>query len=169
MKTVKKGIKLCLRLVFVFLAVTCVLTALGYGYAADTFNRIKENIVRLHVIANSDSQEDQALKLQVRDKVIECIDSLELDAESAGAYVKALCENLIPSKSSLKTICAVSDPIMGSTSPSARAISRQRATAILFSPPGGTMPSASRSAREREKTGGASCFRRFAIQTTAAS
>ena len=62
MKTVKKGIKLCLRLVFVFLAVTCVLTALGYGYAADTFNRIKENIVRLHVIANSDSQEDQALK-----------------------------------------------------------------------------------------------------------
>lgn len=102
MKTVKKGIKLCLRLVFVFLAVTCVLTALGYGYAADTFNRIKENIVRLHVIANSDSQEDQALKLQVRDKVIECIDSLELDAESAGAYVKALCENLNSVKEQLE-------------------------------------------------------------------
>lgn len=29
-------------------------------------------IIRLHVIANSDSPEDQALKLQVRDEILEC-------------------------------------------------------------------------------------------------
>ena len=31
---------------------------------------IYENVVRLHVIANSDSEEDQAVKLKVRDAVL---------------------------------------------------------------------------------------------------
>lgn len=34
-------------------------------------SRLADKLVRLHVIANSDSQEDQALKLQVRDAVLE--------------------------------------------------------------------------------------------------
>jgi stage II sporulation protein R len=34
---------------------------------------IYENTVRLHVIAASDSEEDQALKLHVRDRVLECV------------------------------------------------------------------------------------------------
>ena len=33
--------------------------------------RIKDKVLRLHVIANSDSEEDQALKLRVRDRVLE--------------------------------------------------------------------------------------------------
>lgn len=32
---------------------------------------IKENILRLHVLANSDSEEDQALKLKIRDRILE--------------------------------------------------------------------------------------------------
>ena len=32
---------------------------------------LNENLIRLHVVANSDSQEDQSLKLQVRDAVVE--------------------------------------------------------------------------------------------------
>ncbi len=32
---------------------------------------LNENLIRLHVVANSDSDEDQALKLQVRDAVVE--------------------------------------------------------------------------------------------------
>lgn len=35
------------------------------------YEDICENIIRFHVIANSDSKEDQALKLKVRDRVIE--------------------------------------------------------------------------------------------------
>ena len=31
---------------------------------------LSEKVVRLHVLANSDSQEDQALKLRVRDRVL---------------------------------------------------------------------------------------------------
>ena len=38
---------------------------------------IAANVLRFHVLANSDSAEDQALKLQVRDKVVEYVQNLE--------------------------------------------------------------------------------------------
>lgn len=44
--------------------------AAGWFRAAAVTELLPENIIRLHVVANSDSQEDQALKLQVRDAVL---------------------------------------------------------------------------------------------------
>ena len=38
--------------------------------AVQTQDELAEKVVRLHVLANSDSEEDQALKLQVRDAVL---------------------------------------------------------------------------------------------------
>ena len=35
--------------------------------------KIYDTVVRLHVLANSDSEEDQALKLKVRDRVVELV------------------------------------------------------------------------------------------------
>lgn len=55
---------------------------------------LQRDLVRLHVVANSDSQEDQAIKLQVRDAVLESIREAMAsagDAEAAKAY---LMENL---------------------------------------------------------------------------
>lgn len=55
---------------------------------------LTENIIRLHVVANSDGAEDQTIKLQVRDAVI---DSLEKDLESLADVEEAkvyLMENL---------------------------------------------------------------------------
>ncbi len=43
----------------------------GWLRAAAATELLPENILRLHVVANSDSREDQALKLQVRDAVLE--------------------------------------------------------------------------------------------------
>ena len=40
-------------------------------YAEDVNAGLSQNLIRLHVIANSDSDADQALKLQVRDAIIE--------------------------------------------------------------------------------------------------
>lgn len=54
--------------------------ALGIGLAAAMLwgmtslhrqQALADRVVRLHILANSDSEEDQALKLQVRDKVLE--------------------------------------------------------------------------------------------------
>ncbi len=45
--------------------------AVAVGYAAEqTSNELTESVVRLHVLAASDSEEDQALKLKVRDTVL---------------------------------------------------------------------------------------------------
>lgn len=44
--------------------------ALSWLAAAGPAEQLPENILRLHVVANSDSGEDQALKLRVRDAVL---------------------------------------------------------------------------------------------------
>ena len=41
------------------------------GLALQTQDQLAEKVVRLHILANSDTEEDQALKLQVRDVVLE--------------------------------------------------------------------------------------------------
>ncbi len=59
---------------FLFCIMLSIILILGMGfYLKDTYkNRemYKEKLIRFHVIANSDSKEDQALKLKVRDKII---------------------------------------------------------------------------------------------------
>ena len=44
--------------------------------------KLYDNVIRLHVLANSDSEEDQALKLRVRDAVLQKTDALLKDAAS---------------------------------------------------------------------------------------
>ncbi len=41
-----------------------------------------DNVIRLHILANSNEAEDQALKLHVRDSVLTFVDSLVADAKS---------------------------------------------------------------------------------------
>ncbi|MGN1097305.1 MAG: stage II sporulation protein R [Clostridia bacterium] len=59
-----------MKKVFIFLissicAVMCVIS-----YASETNERLSRDIVRLHIIANSNSEEDQALKLRIRDQLL---------------------------------------------------------------------------------------------------
>ena len=54
--------------------------------------KLKNELVRLHVVAASDSEEDQAIKLQVRDAVLESLQAgLEnaTDIEAAKDYIQA--------------------------------------------------------------------------------
>lgn len=60
------------------LSVSLVFSAL----ALDTQEDISEKLIRLHVIANSDSDEDQALKLKVRDEILEYVSWLTKDCEN---------------------------------------------------------------------------------------
>ncbi len=57
-------------------------------------DEIKENVLRLHVIANSDSEEDQSLKLKVRDAVLSAGSSL-FDGEADTKNVINKAENEI--------------------------------------------------------------------------
>ena len=51
--------------------------------------RIRTSVLRLHILANSDSDEDQALKLQVRDRLLEesaeLFESVQNETEAADA------------------------------------------------------------------------------------
>ncbi|MBO5370946.1 MAG: stage II sporulation protein R [Clostridia bacterium] len=54
---------------------------MGYRFDA-TEAALAGSVIRLHVLANSDSAEDQALKLKVRDRVIEETDGIFTDSEN---------------------------------------------------------------------------------------
>ena len=48
----------------------------AFSYAKSTSSDIADSVFRLHVLANSDSQEDQALKYKVRDSLLDYMNSL---------------------------------------------------------------------------------------------
>ena len=54
--------------IFIGFIVAIVLSVTGF---AETCEEIRTDVLRLHVIANSDSPEDQQLKLKVRDAILE--------------------------------------------------------------------------------------------------
>lgn len=47
-----------------------------------TVDNLQQEVLRLHILANSDSAEDQALKLQVRDRLLDCSAELFGDAQT---------------------------------------------------------------------------------------
>ena len=57
-------------------------------------SEIYDSVVRLHVLANSDSEEDQALKLQVRDAVLEITEPLLADCSDRDEAETVLRANL---------------------------------------------------------------------------
>lgn len=56
--------------------------------------KIYNDVVRLHVLANSDSEKDQAVKIRVRDEVLEYISDLVSSAPNAASAEKAISENI---------------------------------------------------------------------------
>lgn len=55
---------------------------------------IYDSVVRLHVLANSDSEEDQELKLKVRDKVIELTETLLEGKQNRSEAMETLSAHL---------------------------------------------------------------------------
>lgn len=54
-------------LIFGLLLAVILSMAAGFDNECET---VRENVLRLHILANSDSEEDQALKLRVRDAIL---------------------------------------------------------------------------------------------------
>ncbi len=78
---------ICAVAVLVFALATAILPIHGE-------EKIYDTVVRLHVVANSDSEEDQSLKLKVRDAVIEVVTPSVKDCKSQ-AEAKAAIESII--------------------------------------------------------------------------
>jgi stage II sporulation protein R len=52
-----------------------------------------DELIRLHVLADSDAEADQALKLEVRDGVLECVGALLADSADADDAARLIEEN----------------------------------------------------------------------------
>ena len=71
MKTAAKRERKTLRMVELALLLGAAVFLLSGIWALNTQRNLADRVVRLHVLANSDTEEDQALKLLVRDAVLE--------------------------------------------------------------------------------------------------
>ena len=76
-----------LALFAVFFTVTCL-------WAQAQQDRLASEVIRLHVLANSDSREDQALKLDVRDRVLDAARPLLAGQHNAAQASAVLANNL---------------------------------------------------------------------------
>ncbi len=54
--------------VIIGLIVSIIVSTVSFGYEC---NKIRNDVIRLHIIANSDSKADQAVKIKVRDALLE--------------------------------------------------------------------------------------------------
>lgn len=75
-------------------AALCICFCAGL-WAQRTQNRLSEALVRLHIVANSDSAADQAAKLRLRDAILERLAPALEGAESREEAVDII-ENLMP-------------------------------------------------------------------------
>ncbi len=92
----------------VFLLVFSILTALMLPLSAffptATDAELYDNIIRLHVLANSDTSEDQSMKLKVRDGILTTVAELLEGITDRTAAETILRENLSTIESSAKKV-----------------------------------------------------------------
>ena len=88
------------HIVILLLALSAALTATAFVLLQRQQADLAEKLIRLHVVANSDSEADQALKLRVRDAVLAVTEPLMAKAADPKA---ALAENLPAIQSAAET------------------------------------------------------------------
>jgi stage II sporulation protein R len=96
MKTKNKILTVELAVLTAFI-ITCVISTMSFASACED---IRNSVLRMHVVANSDSEEDQRLKLKVRDAVLEAGKEYFDNSESAAQAE----EKLIPVKDELERV-----------------------------------------------------------------
>ena len=82
------------KVIFILIVLLLVYTCLSaISYVSAISENISNGVFRLHVIANSDSDEDQSLKYIVRDNLIEYMNSLTTSATSKEDAIKIANEH----------------------------------------------------------------------------
>ena len=64
-----------------------------FSYSNAVSTEIQNSVFRLHIIANSDSKEDQDLKYKIRDALIEYMDSISKDISSKEEAIEIAKDN----------------------------------------------------------------------------
>lgn len=85
--------KIFKRLALVLFLLTIFIIVSAFSYTSAVSENISKSVFRLHVIANSDSEEDQNLKYIVRDNLIEYMNSLTKDISSKDTAIQIAKEH----------------------------------------------------------------------------
>lgn len=80
------------KIFFYFLLILLLFSFHIISYSKSIQKELADNVIRLHVVANSDSKDDQNIKNIVRDNVLEYINSLSI--ENISTSRKIILENL---------------------------------------------------------------------------
>lgn len=97
MKAFKKK-KILRTYVLSLLIVILMLAAIVYDYdkngtSAAVIEGLSDSLIRFHVIANSDSEEDQELKLKVRDEILDKMNDILSESKNIEETRKIICDN----------------------------------------------------------------------------
>lgn len=79
-------ILICLFLLYTFVC--------AISYATSVSNDLADSVFRLHIVANSDSEEDQNLKLLVRDNVLSYMKDISSNVSSKEDVISLMNEHL---------------------------------------------------------------------------
>lgn len=86
------------KLLKLLLVAALILGAFRLGTVVRDSQVLRDEIIRLHVVGASDSEEDQAVKLQVRDAVIDLLEKTMTEVESkvdAKAFLQAHLDEIV--------------------------------------------------------------------------
>ena len=86
--------KVNLMRVFGVICAAALVLVTAVSYISWQVNDIEDSALRLHIVANSDSDEDQALKLKVRDEVVDRCGFLFENCVSAEQSIKTAADNI---------------------------------------------------------------------------
>ena len=80
--------KILKRFFIILILLACYIIISAISYASTVSNNISSSVFRLHVIANSDTDEDQNLKYIVRDNLIQYMNTLTENISSKDEAIK---------------------------------------------------------------------------------
>lgn len=86
--------KVNLMRVFGVICAAALVLVTAVSYISWQVNDIEDSVLRLHIVANSDSDEDQVLKLKVRDEVVDRCGFLFENCVSAEQSIKTAADNI---------------------------------------------------------------------------
>lgn len=78
---------------FISIIMAMTIIAAAVVYSGRILGDLSQNMVRLHVIANSDAEEDQALKLLVRDRILKVGKNIFDSSQSSEETLESLNQN----------------------------------------------------------------------------
>ena len=87
------------RILLLMVLFLCYTSICAFSYATVDIDDISDSVFRLHIIANSDSKEDQDLKLLVRDNVLKYMKEISTDVSSKEEVISLMEDHLDDFKS----------------------------------------------------------------------